>query len=241
MSLPPQKAHFPDTRWSMVRDSRGEGTVSRLRLEEFCRTYWHPVYACALGMGLKAEEAEDVTQDLFSKVATAKTMRRLLPEGGKLRGYLVAALRNVVNQRARSTLTQKRGGGAKVVSFDQQETESHFLADTRDNDRPERAFERRWALAVLDAALARLRSRYETRDEARLFEVLSPLLSDFERGSSFQEAAVQLNKTEGAVRMATFRMRKSYREMVREEVAATVADESQIESEIDALFRALQD
>lgn len=241
MSIRTSNPNFPETRWSLIRDSRGDDTLSREALEEFCRAYWFPVYGFARGLGMKPEEAEDATQVLFEKVVGKKgVLDRVSPEAGKLRSYLMVSLRNEMAQEARRAMRLKRGGGAQVLSIDSGAAEGLYLADAVDNENPERGFERRWATAVLDAALARVRSDYEARGEGDLFAALAPLLTDIEHGKSFKSSAERLGKSEGAVRVAVFRMRKRYRRAVREEIAETVSDRSQVEEEIEALFHALR-
>jgi RNA polymerase sigma factor (sigma-70 family) len=234
-----KKSAFPDTRWSLILASRGKDTVAREAMEEICRAYWYPVYGFVRGMGQSSADAEDLTQGFFEKMTSDAMISRVSPERGKLRSYVIAALKNFVFNAHRNDLRLKREGGATMISIDQQEAEGRFLGEASDGETLEQLFERRWAIAVLDAALRNLRHEYEKRGEIGAFETLSPLLIHKERGKSFAAAAEQLGITESAVRVATFRLRKRYRSRVREEVANTVAEPSEIDGEIDALFAAL--
>ncbi|MGK0190048.1 MAG: DNA-directed RNA polymerase specialized sigma24 family protein [Verrucomicrobiales bacterium] len=190
-------------------------------------------------MGLSPCDAEDTTQGFFEQIIGREIMSRVAPEAGKLRSYLIASLKNFVYQARRRETQKKRGGGAKVISIDELDPEGNYLADVLDGENPEAGFNRRWAVAVLDAAIVRLRESYHGRGEDELFAALSPLLAGADRGTEYGDVAKQTGKSEGAVRVAVFRLRKRYRGCVREEIAETVSSAAEIDQEIENLFAAV--
>ena len=241
MSERPQKSPaFPETRWSLVVATRGDDTRALRAMDEFCRGYWYPVFAFARQTGLSPADAEDVTQGFFAMVLSKEMTSAVSPDAGKLRSYLIAALKNFIGNQHRRSRAKKRGGGLRIVSIDAEEAEGRYQSELSSGENPETAFVRRWAIALLDSALGRLEREYERRDNAATFVELVPLLVDCERGKSFKEAARALGVSEAAVRVAVFRLRKRYRALVREEVSETVADPAEIDGEINALFAALQ-
>lgn len=208
-------------------------------MEELCRTYWYPIFAFARGMGLSPADAEDMVQGFFEKMLSEDLMSRVSPGAGKLRSYLIASLKNYAGNQHRRDRARKRGGGAVIVSIDHQDAEGRYQAELSGGETPEEAFDRRWALTLLEGVLGRLGREYERREDGATFEVLSPLLVDHERGRSYAAAAAELGVKEGAVRVALFRLRKRFRRLVRDEIAETVAGPAEIDDEIDALFAAL--
>ena len=220
-------------------DARGEGDGAMAALGELCRIYWFPIYGFARGLGLAPEDAEDATQELFRRVVDRQIMSRVEPGVGRLRSYLIASLKNGVSQQRRREARIKRGGGVDLVSIDAEEAEGRYLSDQVNGEDPEKAFERRWVAALLETAIAHLRAEYVERGQQAGFEELLPLLIDCERGVSFREVAHKLGKSEGAIRLAVFRLRKRFRALVRAEIIETVADSSQIDGEIEELFAAV--
>lgn len=229
---------FPATRWTMVVASRGSDTNAHRALEDLCRSYWYPIYSFAREMNLSPADAEDAAQNLFQRLVDKDITSQVEPGSGKFRSYLMACLKNEIRRRHRWETQKKRGGGARVFSFDQMQAEGRFSADSVEGETPRHAFERRWATALLDSALARLGREYERRNELPLFKALSPLLVDADHGTDYKSVAKQIDKSEGAVRVAVFRLRKRYRRAIHDEIRDTVASPEEEESEIEALFSA---
>lgn len=216
--------------------SRGDDTAARVAMEDLCRAYWYPIYGFARGMGVSADDAEDITQGFFERMVGQDMISRIDPGMGKLRSYMIVSLKNFVNHVHRHASRQKRGGGLAVISIDQVEAEGRILNEVSDGDSPDKVFDRRWALALLDSVIERLRREFSNRGEEDRFDALSPLLVDSEYGNGYRLASERLEISEGAVRIAVFRLRKRFRRLVREEVAETVSDPAEIDMEIDELF-----
>ena len=190
-------------------------------------------------MGMSPADAEDITQGFFAKMVDQGTIQRVTPSAGKLRSYLVASVRNHIGREKRRDRAKKRGGGALHLSIDQEEAEGRYLAEASTETNPDRAFERRWAMALLDAAMDRLRKDYVSRGEGETFDALSPLIAETDRGSDYREAGERLGMKVGTLRVAVFRLKKRFRRLVREEIGETVADPAEIDAEIEELFAAL--
>lgn len=230
---------FPDTRWSLIVSSRGQGDSARRALEELCNAYWYPLYGFARSMGISPNDAEDFNQSFFLVLIESELLNRVSPDGGKLRSYLIGALKNYIRAEWRKASRQKRGSGNHPLSFDSAEAEARLATEASRGSNPERDYERRWAITLLGRALERLGREYERRGEGELFAALSPHLDGVGRGDEYRELSASVGKSEGALRVAMFRLRKRYRELVREEIAQTVSSNEEVDAEIDSLFAAL--
>jgi RNA polymerase sigma factor (sigma-70 family) len=231
-------SRFPDTRWTLVVSSRGSDTRSRRAMEELCRAYWYPLYAHARGRGCTAEDAEDLTQTLFSQMLARETMSRVSPDAGRLRSYLLTSLNNLITQDWRQRTAQKRGSGAPVIPLDQAAAEARYACDFATPATPEQEFNRRWALALLDRVMERLRAELApVTSEA--YSLWVQLLNGERALLSYHAASVILGLPEGTLRMKVFRLRKKYRALLREEIAHTVSHPAQVEEELGALFAAV--
>lgn len=238
MSLDRKDAQFPNTRWTLIERIRDDADSARSDLENTCRHYWPPVYGFARSQGLPPTEAEDLTQEFFMKLIDGGILGNVSPEKGKLRSYIMVCVKNLMQSRARHDAAEKRGGN-RVVSTPVEEMEELYRADWADHESPERALERRWALATLAAAMERLKKEYDKRGDGAAFNVLSKMIADCDWGSGYREAAESLGMAEGAVRARVFRLRKRYREVVRELVAETVDETIDVDDEIRFLTKAL--
>ncbi|WP_226895421.1 RNA polymerase sigma factor [Luteolibacter marinus] len=220
---------FLTTRWSLVV---GAAAGAETSLEVLCRQYWQPVYAVARRAGNDEEAAKDLTQGFFEMILRKGTLGLADRQKGRFRTFLVTALKRYMVNEWRRDHAAKRGGSAEPVSLDTELAE-RVAGDERDLS-PDALFDRRWALALLDAAMQRL-GEESGRDFAQLKHCLTA-----ERGEiDYGELAGRLGSSEGAVRVSVHRLRKRYRAVIREEVARTVADESEVEEEMRALMAAL--
>jgi RNA polymerase sigma-70 factor (ECF subfamily) len=220
------------TRWSVVV-SAADG--AELSLETLCQQYWHPVYAVARHAGHDVEAAKDLTQGFFAKLLEKGWLKSADHEKGRFRTFLVTALKRYMINEWRRDHTAKRGGLVQILPLD---TKLAKRIESREGRRalsPDEIFDRRWALALLDQAMQRLQEEWP----AEHFEILKPCLTA-ERGEiDYQELAQRLGSSEGAARVAVHRLRKRYRTVIREEVARTVTDESDVDDEMRALMKAL--
>ena len=230
-------AAFPTTRWSLVLaagDTEADRGRARLALEELCAIYWRPVYSFVRARGKGREDAEDLTQGFIASLLERGTFSLADRERGKMRSYLRVALKRfVINQDARSHAL-KRGGRDAPLSLEVDLLEER-LGDVNAID-PERAFEQQWALALLGEVLRSLGEEYAQAGKAEVFAVLRDSLSVEGEGAGREELAARLQMTDGAVRVAVFRLRRRYRELLRGAIAATVEAESDIDGEIEYLM-----
>lgn len=238
----PPRAGFPATRWTLVRRlSKGEDPAeARAALEDLCRLYWFPLYAYARGRGHSVEEAEDLTQGYFNRLLEKEIFHQARQERGKLRSFLLVTFKRFIQDQAESARALKRGGGAPLISIDTAEAELRYGSEIAHSDSPDRLFDRRWALALLDRVLAALRDEYAANQKGEIFEVLKDFLAWNAADGRQQEAAQALGMTENNVRVSVFRMRRRYGDLLRQHIAETVDSPGQVADEIDHLMQALQ-
>jgi RNA polymerase sigma-70 factor (ECF subfamily) len=234
------RAVFVTTRWSVVLDaSRKETTVVRAALEELCRTYWYPLYAYARRRGHSPEDAQDLTQAFFERLLERHWVERADPERGRFRTFLLTAMSRFLADQWDRGRACKRGGGAVVVPVESGEAETRYGVEPVDASTPEQYFERRWAMALLETVLRRLRAEYEDGGRGVLFERLNACLVGGREAQPYAVLAESLEVSEGAVKVAVHRLRKRYRELLRDEVAQTVADASEVDEELRHLLAVL--
>jgi DNA-directed RNA polymerase specialized sigma24 family protein len=234
------RAQFTATHWTVVLAARGaESSAQAQALEELCRTYWYPLYAYARRRGCKPEEAQDLTQEFFARLLEKQFLSAVDPAKGKFRSFLLAALEHLLAKEWRRENALKRGGGKIVLSLDAQEAETRYLLEPKDEMTPERIFERRWAITLLERTMARLRTECSAEGKGRLFELLKGALAGEKCASGYGAVAVELGMTEAAVKMAAHRLRQRYGELLREEIAPTVGTPEEVDEEIHYLFRAV--
>ena len=223
---------FTTTHWSVVLAAgQPESPEAARALETLCRTYWYPLYAYVRRQGHSPEDAQDLTQDFFAHLLSKDFPRGAAPERGKFRSFLLASLRHFLVDQHRHADAAKRGGGQRTVSLDESRAEERFKLEPQHELTPEKIYEREWALTLLDRAQSRLREEYVAAGKAQLHDRLKgfPLAEKSE--NSFQQAASELGITESALKSGVHRMRARYRQLVREEVAHTVADPAEVNEE----------
>jgi RNA polymerase sigma-70 factor (ECF subfamily) len=215
----------------------GGSPESRDALEALCAACWFPLYAFARRAGSSREEAEDLVQGFFANLLEKGWLRQADRERGRFRTFLLAAFRHHTAHERDRERAQKRGGGARRLSLDFAEGETRYRAEPADAETPERLYERRWAVALLDRALADLRAAY-SGDRADVFEALRPhLTGGAPEGLAATGAAIGLS--EGATKVALHRLRRRYREVLRAAIGETVADPADVDDEIRHLLGAL--
>ena len=236
-----ERAGFAVTRWTVVLTAAGEesGTRRQRALEELAQAYWFPLYAYIRRQGRSTAEAEDLTQGFFARLLEKKALSAVDRDKGKFRSFLLASVKNFLANEWDKSRSEKRGGGRAVVALDAMDAETRYALEPADELTPERLFERRWALAVLEQVLARLRQEYADRGDGELFEAVKGRLTGAGEAPGHAETARRLGMTEGAVKMATSRLRKQYRKLLREEIAETVASPELVDEEIRFLLDCL--
>jgi RNA polymerase sigma-70 factor (ECF subfamily) len=240
MSNPPSAARFPTTDWSRVaRAGDPADPEARGALEGLCRDYWYPLYAFARRRGLTSDDACDLVQGLITDLIERGDLALADPERGRFRTFLRAACVHFLAHRREHARTLKRGGGRQLVSIDRPDAEGRYGREPAHDLTAERLFERRWALALLETVLSRLESEMAGADKAGLFSRLQPVLEGNDRAESYRAIAADSGMTEGAVKVAAHRLRVRYRELLRAEVARTVADPAEVDAELAELLNAL--
>jgi DNA-directed RNA polymerase specialized sigma24 family protein len=231
---------FATTHWSIVLRAGGpDGSDARNALAHLCQRYWYPLYVFVRKKGIDAERAQDVTQDFFARLIEKQVLERAAPSRGRFRVFLLASLQNFLANAWDRSVAQKRGGGRPLLSLDVNMGEAMLHFEPSHDLTPEKIFDRAWAVRLLELVVARLRGEFETKGRIVEFEALQPFLAGKHADASYDLAATQLAMTPAAVRQAAHRLRKRYRELLRAEVAETVAGEDEIDDEIRGLFQAL--
>lgn len=218
----------------MVVQTQGDDEGAHLAMEKLCANYWPPLYAFARRSGSSKEDAEDATQAFFTRMIGGAYLNKARKEKGKLRSFLLTCFKHYLSDERDKSKAQKRGGNSEILSFDAAALEEVIQADECS---PERAYDRGWANAVLDAAMEDLRDDYAKRGKDAQFEALKGFLTD--DGGGYREVAEKLEMRENAIGVAVFRMRKRFGELMKQQVLATVVDEQEVVSELRHLMEAL--
>ena len=234
-------ARFQTTRWSRILLARDPtNPQAKEALSALCETYWYPLYAYIRRKGYSAQESEDLTQGFFCGFLHRNYLKAVRPEKGRFRSYLLGALHHFLsNERARSQ-AEKRGGGKAPLRLDFQDAEGRYRLEPSHAVTPEILFDRRWALTLLDRVLWRLEEESEKSGKSELFRSLNTtLMSGKTARGEYERLASELNLSEGAVKVAVHRLRRRYRELLRDEIAQTVAQPEDVDEEIGYLFSIL--
>ena len=231
-------ARFDTTHWSLVLAAGDrQSPDADAALAALCSAYWHPVYAFIRRTGHDEDSARDLTQGFFTLVLEKNYFGDAKRERGRLRTFLLTAVRHFLSNERDRERALKRGGGAELVPLDEDESPREPV-DPVDALTPERLYERQWALAVLDQAMARLRAQYEASGKADTFDHLKPLLTGRDP-ETYAKVAERLNTTAGALRVAVHRMRRQFAAALRDAVAETVAVAGDVDVELRQLLQAL--
>jgi RNA polymerase sigma-70 factor (ECF subfamily) len=238
MNTLPGSPEFPTTRWTLVVAAGDpQRKESRSALVALCENYWYPLYAYLRRRGYPADQAQDLTQDFFMRVLEGRYLDRADPEKGRFRSFLLTSLKFFVADERDRQRAHKRGGGS-VISLEFASGEERYQREPANDETPERIFERRWALAVLDRVVERLRNEFLQHGRAEHFERLKVFLLG-QSDAPYAALAGAMNTSEGALKVAIHRLRKRYRELFRQEIADTVADPAEVEAELRFLAAVL--
>ena len=233
-------AAFTTTHWSVVLEAQGESPAAHEALENLCRTYWRPIYSFVRREGVRPEEAKDITQGFFALILERKDFHSVRQEKGRLRSFLLASLKHFMANERRDAAAIKRGGGRILIPLDWIESYDVSDVDRGDTLSPDLLYDRRWAFTVLNRVFGRLREESQRSLNPPLLQRLNTLLSDEPDRPSQAEVAREFGMTENAVKQAFHRLRQRYRQLLREEVAYTVATPAEIEDELRHLIAALR-
>lgn len=233
-------SQFLTTSWSLVLAASDPSDQAAAALESLCRKYWYPLYAYLRRSGHAPHDAEDLTQGFFLHFLRRQDLARVDPQKGRFRSYLLTALRHYVSDQRSHDRAAKRGGGQTPLPLDGAAAEATYCLEPGHDLTPERLFDRRWALAVLDQTLFSLRQRYADEGKEPLFDALKGSLVGGDHQPAHAETAEALGMSEGAVKVAVHRLRLRFGQLLRAAVADTVASEDEVEDEIRSLLAALR-
>jgi RNA polymerase sigma-70 factor (ECF subfamily) len=234
---PPHRPAFVTTHWSVVLIAgRNDTARAHDALPKLCQTYWHPLYAYVRRRGHSPEDAQDLTQEFFARLLAKNAVATVSPDKGRFRSFLLASLNHFLSDAWDKARAQKRAAG-RTVSLDTQTAETWLSQQPAQNLTPEKAFELRWAITLLEQVYRRLEEEHRQLGRSMLFDALRMTLAGPGNAAPYATLARKLNMNEGAVKVAVHRLRRRYRAMLREAIADTVGTEGEVEEELRYLLR----
>jgi RNA polymerase sigma factor (sigma-70 family) len=235
-----RRSVFTDTHWSVVLSAGQGGSVETAQaLEQLCRTYWKPLFFYVRRRGHDAHEAQDLTQQFFARLLEKNYFAMADRQRGRFRSFLLASFNHFLANEWDKTQTQKRGGGVTFISLDAETEEGGEVLDSIADASAEKAFERHWAIEVLDQAFGRLREECLRAGKAELFNALKPHLTAEPEAGEYAALAARLGWSQGAVGVAVHRLRQRYRQLLLDQVAQTVANTNEVNDELRQVLAAL--
>src|SRR6266536_6469778 len=237
LSNEPVSAQFATTHWSVVL-AAGERDLPQAAeaLEKLCRTYWYPLYVFVRRQGNNPEDAQDLTQEFSSRLLEKNYLAKADRDRGKFRTFLLGSMKNFLVNEWKRAGRLKRGGGAEFVSIDANVAEDRYATEPANESNPDAAYEQRWAVTLIEQVLTALRQEFNAAGKARLFEELKGFIWGDKSADSYAEIAGPLKLTEGTVKVTVHRLRQRFRELLRAEVAHTVARPEDIDGELRHLI-----
>jgi RNA polymerase sigma-70 factor (ECF subfamily) len=236
-----ENRRFTTTRWSIVvAAGKPDAASAKTALATLCETYWYPVYAFVRRRGYSAHDAQDCTQEFFAALLEKDYVRAAERERGRFRTFLLTAVSRFLSKQRDRARARKRGGGRKVFSIDVEAGEGRYQLEPVDRWTPELMYERGWALALLERVVLRLGQRYAEQGKSALFDRLKPSLTGSETEAVNTKLASELDLTAGALKVAVHRLRRRYRDLLKEEIADTVASSDDVTNEFEYLLAALR-
>ncbi len=233
-------SRFSTTHWSVVLlAGQGESPQAATALEKLCRTYWYPLYAYARRRGHSPPDGEDLTQQFFAAFLEKKYFGLANPDRGRFRSFLLASFKHFLANEYHRSHAAKRGGGARVISWDAADTEERYRHEPASETTPDRLFDRTWVLTLLEKVMKELQQEYLRGGKGKLFGALEVFLSGGKAEGTYTEIGAELQMSESAIKMAVSRLRQRYGERLRSEIAHTVAGPAAVEEELRHLFSTL--
>ncbi len=232
-----EAGQFRTTHWSVVlKAAQTKLPEADQALSILCQNYWYPLYAFIRRQGYSPHDAQDLAQGFFARFLEKKDFKVADRAKGRFRSFLLASLKHFLANEHDRAMAQKRGGKYSFVSLDEETAESRYRLEPSAELSAEKIFERRWALTLLENVLEQLREEFVSEGKLELFEELKTFLSGGKDSGSYAQVAERLGISEGAVKVAVHRMRQRYRKLLRSEIAKTVDDPSEIDTELRHLF-----
>ncbi|MCA9120382.1 MAG: sigma-70 family RNA polymerase sigma factor [Planctomycetaceae bacterium] len=230
---------FHTTHWSIVVGA-SQPETRRRSLALLCERYWMPLYAYLRRTGHSSHDAQDLTQSFFTTLLECdKCIAGADESRGRFRAYLLGSLKHFVANHRTQRRASKRGGGQVHLSLNYHAAEAWYGIEPVDTQTPESIFRRRWALSLLECVLNRLGAEYEAKGKGEIFQELKGCLTGNAVDITYDQLAVQLSMSSGAVKTAAHRLRKRYRELLKAEISETVASPDEVDDEINQLLTAL--
>lgn len=237
----PGPQQFATTRWSVVLAAGArQSPAGSQALATLCASYWYPLYAYVRRRGFDPHEAQDLTQEFFAHLLDSEGVSVATPQRGRFRSFLLASLQNFLANHWRKEHAQKRGGGKAVLSLDLAAGEQRYVAEPAHELTPEKIYERRWALALLQQVVDTLATEYAADGKSLLFEHLKGYLGGTLDGLPYAELSAQIGMSVGSIKVAVHRLRRRCGDLLRQQIAETVGDPAAIDEELQDLFAALR-
>lgn len=236
-----RRSRFVTTSWTVVLQAAAKDpTKNSDALAILCEAYWYPLYAFVRRLGSAPDDAEDLTQSFFADLLAKSKLAKSDPDRGRFRTFLLTSLQNFLKNEHRKNSAIKRGGQHSILSLDFEAAESQFSLEPVHERTPQKAFDRNWALAVLNQVLQSLEQQYADSGKSELFDALKSHLVG-EASVPYSALAVNLGMKEGAIKVAMHRLRERYGQMLRLQIAKTIEDSADVDQELRYLFEVLSD
>ncbi|TWU42373.1 RNA polymerase sigma factor [Novipirellula artificiosorum] len=231
---------FATTHWSVVLSAK-QGSESQVHeaLETLCQTYWYALYAYVRRSDYASHDAEELTQEFLTRLVQRDFLGSVEPQRGRFRSFLLAAMKHFLSHERERAKALKRGGGRGVLSLDFHRAEKDYRSEPVDAMTPQRLFDRRWALTILENAMTVLQERYAASGKSDLFVKLQPCLTQASDSPSYRVIANELSLSEGAVKVAVHRLKRDYRRLLKQQVSQTLENPDDVEDELRDLFAAI--
>jgi RNA polymerase sigma factor (sigma-70 family) len=233
-------AAFVTTQWTQVLEARGDSPAAKAALSDLCAAYYAPVFAFVRRNAPDEDSARDLTQEFFARLLAGQGFATVDPQRGRFRSFLLGAAKHFLADMRDHSQRLKRGAGQPLEPIEPGTDTSPGLQITDPNaPSPDREFDRKWGMTLLARALAALAQEHKASGKADHFEALKPWLTGDTENISQAAAAAQLGLNEGAVKVAIHRLRRRFREVIKEEISQTVSDRAQVDLELHYLLEAL--
>lgn len=234
---PVPRAGFVTTHWSVILAAKETASPQAMSaLETLCRTYWYPLYAFARRKGHSPEDAKDLAQGYFCQLLDKDYLHSVQPQLGKFRTFLLTSFQHFLANEWDRSQTQKRGGGYCLISLDEDRGEEAYRQEPITDLTPEKLFDRRWAIALLELTLQRLEEEAAQAGKSPLFQALKGMITGGGEAGDYAIIARQMGLSEGSLRVAAHRLRQRYRELLIEEITNTVSHPREINEELAYLM-----
>ncbi len=232
---------FATTRWSIVLSAGHTSSPDSSRaLESLCETYWYPLYAYVRRRVPDVSEAQDLTQAFFAELLEKNYVGSAKPDLGRFRAFLLTAFKHFLSKEWEKAKAQKRGGGRSPIPLDFESADSTIRIEPASGLTAEQFYDQQWAIALLGLIIEQLKAECERSGKKKLFEELKGFIIGDHPGTTYGKVAKKLNMTEAAAKKAGSRLRRRYRELLREEIAQTVEGPAEVDDEIRNLFTTLE-